>query len=274
LTKVVLAKPWVEFEMCCFDLLLNQTTIRFINVYHPPDCNNFEHLGECLLDALRTTDPCIITDNFNCPGIDWDNLTTPHDGMQDKFLDLIESAGLNQLVEKPTRGDNILDLVFSDESHIVSNLTVSQPFSNSDHCQVSVSVFIDDGHASADCGTVACHKYYDWGHANFEQIAQYLATINWYDILTVNLTADSLLAAFYQVLHEAVEKFVPHKYVAHSTNLPKPKLAVRYPPKIRRAIARKRCLWRHHKANPNDGKIATAYKQAKINANNLYTHLN
>jgi hypothetical protein len=45
--------------------------------------------------------------------------------MQDKFLDLIESAGLNQLVEKPTRGDNIIDLVFSDESLIVSNLTLS-----------------------------------------------------------------------------------------------------------------------------------------------------
>jgi hypothetical protein len=65
------------------------------------------------------------------------------------------------------------------------------------------------------------------------------------------------------VLHEAVEKFVPQKYVAHSTNLPKPKLAVRYPPKIRRAIARKCCLWRHLKANPNDGKITTAYKQAE-----------
>jgi hypothetical protein len=264
LTEVALAKPCVEFEMCCFDILLNQTAIRFINVYRPPpDYNNFEHLSECLLDALRTTDPCVITGDFNCPEIDWDNFTTLHDGMQDKFLELIESAGLNQLVEKPTRGDNILDLVFSDESLKVSNLTVSQQFSKSDHCQVSVSVFIDDSHASADCGTIACHKYYNWDHVNFEQIAQYLATINWYDILTVNLTADSLLAAFYQVLLEAFEKFMPHKYVAHSTNLPKPKLAVRYPPKIRRAIARKCCLWRHHKANPNDGKIATAYKQAE-----------
>jgi hypothetical protein len=117
-------------------------------------------ISNILASAFLTRYELQIRD-FNCPEIDWDNLTAPHDGMQDKFLDLIESAGLNQLVEKPTRGDNILDLVFSDESLKVSNLTVSQQFSNSDHCQVSVSVFIDDSHASADCGTIACHKYYN-----------------------------------------------------------------------------------------------------------------
>ena len=86
-------------------------------------------------------------------------------------------------------------------------------------------------------------------------------------MLTVNLTADYLLTAFYGVLQEAIEKFVPVKRNLHCTK--QPKHIVWYPPNIRRATARKRCLWRHHKANPNDEAIAAAYKLAESKSKQL-----
>ena len=91
-------------------------------------------------------------------GIDWNSINAPRDGIHDKFFELAVSAGLNQLVEKPTRGNNILDVVLSGESLTVSNLSVVQPFSNS---EVNFTLFIDeDGPLNGNSNT-ACYKYYD-----------------------------------------------------------------------------------------------------------------
>jgi hypothetical protein len=247
--------------MCCFDILYNRTTVRFINVYRPPDCSPAEYLVESLCNEMRTRGPIVVTGDFNCPGIDWDRFTAPRDGTQDKILDFFVSAGFSQLVKEPTRGNNILDVVCCNEPLIICNLEVLQPFSTSDHSQVTFTVFTDDDCAVAGSNTLAHQKYYDWDNANFELIAEHLATVNWYDILSVNLTADSLWTAYSEVLLEAVDKFVPSKREALGTR--HRKQIVWYPVSIRRALARKRCLWRCHSRNRNDENITAAYKSAE-----------
>jgi len=58
---------------------------------------------------------CVIAGDFNCPGIDWVSLKAPADVSQDALLDFAVTQGLSQIVQAPTRGDNILDIILTNE---------------------------------------------------------------------------------------------------------------------------------------------------------------
>jgi hypothetical protein len=69
-----------------------------------------------------STDSSLPTSNVTCTGI---------------FLEFYYTHGLRQLVCKPTRGERILDLVLSNDICSVLNYRILEPFSTSDHSQVS-----------------------------------------------------------------------------------------------------------------------------------------
>jgi len=73
----------------------------------------------------------LIMGDFNYPNIDWDTLDSDSNGSA--FLDLIQDCFLIQHVSEPTRGGNILDLVFTSEDNMVENLKAREHFSSSDH---------------------------------------------------------------------------------------------------------------------------------------------
>ena len=56
--------------------------------------------------------------------------------MQTRFLEFIQDSFFTQHVLLPTRGDNILDLVMSDNEWLVENLTVGDTFGITDHCVI------------------------------------------------------------------------------------------------------------------------------------------
>jgi hypothetical protein len=53
----------------------------------------------------------MVSGDFNLPGWDWKSNTlkpnTQYINIHHKFTDILDDNGLNQLVEEPTRGDNI-----------------------------------------------------------------------------------------------------------------------------------------------------------------------
>ena len=73
----------------------------------------------------------LIMGDFNFPGINW--VTLEADVTGSKFLDLTQDYFLIQHVLKPTRYDNILDLVLSSKENMVEELLVLEHLANSDH---------------------------------------------------------------------------------------------------------------------------------------------
>ena len=73
----------------------------------------------------------LIIGDFNFPGIDW--VTLEADVTGSKFLDLTQDCFLTQHVLKPTRYDNLLDLVLSSEENMVEKLFVLEHSANTDH---------------------------------------------------------------------------------------------------------------------------------------------
>ena len=52
------------------------------------------------------------------------------------FLDTVLDCYLVQVVDKPTRGDNILDLLSIINESLVDNVNIEEPFVSWDHCVV------------------------------------------------------------------------------------------------------------------------------------------
>ena len=233
-----LAEVYPELEICCFDVQNSGARCRLFVVYRAPSSDHMLRLLECIDAFSNVKHHCIITGDFNCNGIDWQTLTAPCDGWQDALLDFAIENSFSQVVPSPTRGNNLLDLVFSNEPLAMSGANVIQPFSNSDHCQIEFSIFTD---SLFEHGVELNVVRYDWDKADFDSICEYIAAVNWLNVLTVNLTADSLWRAFSDVLQTAIDRYVPKKTVSSCMNI---KCRRWYPAALRRAINRKRCLWR------------------------------
>ena len=99
------------------DSVLVQLKIRskkfLINLIYRPPANNAasdKMIYDQIIETSNAFD-CIIFGDFNLPVSTWGDTLSCHSG-QDFYNNLLESA-LSQHVPKPTRGDNVLDLIFS-----------------------------------------------------------------------------------------------------------------------------------------------------------------
>ncbi len=98
----------------------------------PPDVSTTtgKDLNDLLNDISKSNERIIFGD-CNLPVASWGIPISSHSG-HSLYDSLLESA-LNQYVNKPTRGDNISDLIFSTNDALVSNVNVGPVFSTSDH---------------------------------------------------------------------------------------------------------------------------------------------
>ena len=88
--------------------------------------------------------------DLNLPKIDWLYLAAQNDGIHNLLLYQFVSNGFTQLVTDPTRADNILDIILTNESTIISKVSVCEPLSNSDHSQVQFCVNVISEYSVVD----------------------------------------------------------------------------------------------------------------------------
>ena len=72
-------------------------------------------------------------------------------------------------VDKPTRGDNILDLILTSNEALVDNVNMDEHFVSSDHCVVKFDI---------TCNISRKYWklfYYDYRHGKYEAMKTYLA---------------------------------------------------------------------------------------------------
>ena len=85
----------------------------------------------------------VIAGDSNLPDVEWSDpgysIKTPAQwpkALNEKALDIIKEHGLQQMVMHPTRGDNILDTVFTNNQDLIESVQVVPGIS--DHCAVLV----------------------------------------------------------------------------------------------------------------------------------------
>ena len=78
----------------------------------------------------------VIAGDFNCPDIDWDCLSVQKEAqdkeVQQAIIDLSVDFNLTQVQDKPTREDNILDLVFTTNPSLIKSTSNTPGISDHD----------------------------------------------------------------------------------------------------------------------------------------------
>ena len=262
IVDIPVAYSHTPLELCCFDICFNEYRLRFFNAYSKPgDRQERAHymrtLVDCLSSLALSDGANVLVGDMNCGNIDWVNLSAPNDGVHDTFLNFTVKHGYSQLITEPTRDSKILDVLLSNEPISISDVSVLAPFSNSDHSQVGFRVFVEPV-AVKSTSTVSESISRCWKSADFDGMSRYLSMIDWDSLFTVNFTADSIWNAFCNTLNDAIDMFVPVKNM-RKTGKRKVK---HYPNSIKRALTRKKCLWRKHRNNPENSAARTNYKLA------------
>ena len=109
--------------------------ILFGVYYRPPSPSvGFLKLRESLA-ILPPAHHVLLCGDFNVPHIDWNtvSLQASPNSLAQELCDLTNDFALEQLVSEPTRNENILDLVFSNEPLQASNVHVVNGLVGSDH---------------------------------------------------------------------------------------------------------------------------------------------
>ena len=123
------------------------------------------------------------------------------------FLDTINNNLLTQMVTEPTRGPNILDLVFAGNPGAVLNCYVDEPFSTSDHNVVFLEV---------DCAvpriTRAPRKVYLYSRGDYEAFNQQIVDDDW-SFIRLTRDMEVIWCQFKSKLDNLMDTHIPFKYV-------------------------------------------------------------
>ena len=133
---------WVEFRN------RDGKVFKVGGVYRPPigcsvggvsrTAEENRAIEELMLDEIervsRSNSNVVILGDFNYRGIDW--VSGTGNSESSRFLDKVEDCGLYQFVKEETRGDAILDLVFSNDESLIEEISLGSTLGNSDHRMV------------------------------------------------------------------------------------------------------------------------------------------
>jgi len=167
------------------------------------------------------------------------------------FTGFVRTGGLTQFVNFNTRGNNLLDLVLSNDSEIVCDIYSKPPLGHSDHNVIDFKLDVRTGdidHPDKD-NTAESHKYC-WHKADFDGVQDSLSKIDWNAFLCFNPNASSVWSAFVNIVWDIVNDFVPYTGVVRLKNTVTKRK--RHPHHIRRLMTKKRHLWKELRSGVGD----------------------
>ena len=77
----------------------------------------------------------LILGDFNYRDIDWEN-NVGSSSDSEEFINVVNDNFLKQLVNQPTRDNNILDLILTNKENLVCDLEIGGRLGNSDHEEI------------------------------------------------------------------------------------------------------------------------------------------
>ena len=161
---------------------------------------------------------CVAGD-LNLPRMDWVNNRSPNNDIYIEFSSYFKNNSLVQLVDFPTRGDNMLNVILTDNAQQIVNIHPLPPIGNSDHLTISWNLILDSDsvsnlsieppsvHSSRDYNFIN-YKYYK---ADWQSITNVLSSINWYNEFDVCETVDECWDRFCFAIKNSFDLYIPQK---------------------------------------------------------------
>jgi hypothetical protein len=225
-----------------------------VTIYRPPDCSN-EHFRQTMalisekLEALGTPSPTIlINGDFNMPEMRWHDrrmyggteMVRSQAGILLNFMDLYT---LDQLVQEPTRGLNILDLLLCNNHEMVAGCETEDTVL-SDHRLVVAAVAVGGAWQPAEAvvrreGFAALNFFHE--RTDWEEINTELRNISWLDVLESE-DSEQLYNALCDQLLSVCQRFTPRRrtgVTGSSSRIPRDrKILMRKRSRLSKAVKR------------------------------------
>ena len=200
-----------QLEMVSAELTTaSDQKILFCSCYRPPDSDShwIDLFNIFLNQVCDQFDNMVISGDFNLPNISWELIDSCSGVNELAFIDTLNDHFLSQLNNKPTRGNNILDLVITNVPNLVNVTDVMSPEKAAvftDHCVVAYEF-----KAFRKAPLKTTRYVYDYQKGDFEGLRAALSAVNLSSVLEhedINtdwqLWKDTFLAA--------VSDFIPQK---------------------------------------------------------------
>ena len=220
-------------------------------IYRSPnsDRSNNDELNNYIneLDKFSASHKLVVGD-FNFPTINWTEKTAP-DGTAQAFLESIEETYWTQHIVEPTRkrgSDNpsLLDLLFTNEEDMISEINMESPLGKSDHSVINASLKC----SREENMTEQTRYFYNRGDYNkFRDMMD----LNWMDILReAGTETEDKWKTFEEKFIEAHSESIPHT-VFRGASKPWP-----FPleENIRKKIKEKNKAWRRYMTSRSNAK--------------------
>lgn len=207
-----------DIELICVELVFPKPiVVCVVYIPPPPSVPVITQLCE-FLSSIPTT--LIIMGDFNCPDIDWLQLTGSTQASK-LFCDLVFNVNLVQLVNFPSHtGGNTLDLVLTNAPNLISNLQplLNKPISTvSDHIPLSFAIENINHKKTPVNSTVPSYLFH---LGDYDSIRNHLLFVSNFDKLQASVDIEQIWSDLKSSIMDAISRYVP-KFCPRSRSFPK-----------------------------------------------------
>ncbi len=214
-------------ESICYDVLLsfsnsvcellivklNQPALIILLLYRPPSCSSSDFepiinkMFSCMFELSSPLPNIILLGDFNLPNMDWSN--PKHCFISRALCPFIDSFFLEQLVTEPTRINNVLDLIFSNDD-VIDCISVCKTVI-SDHSLLTVKTNIPISNCD---GAPACNpptspfEMLNFKRCEWDLLCSALSKINWNIVFSV-LPKEDYFSSFVDEVAKVCTLIVP-----------------------------------------------------------------
>lgn len=177
-----------ELEQIWVTIKIKQITYGIGIVYRPPSQNlneSLKNFENSIADILPVVDNLIIMGDLNI------NMFNLNSNATVQFLELIGTYNLSQLVNEPTRINNIsttlIDLIITNNNNLISDIGCTDLHDLTDHRLVFCNLKVKIDHRSTKLLT-----YRDFKNFNYDAFSNDLQLVNWDHIYNLSDINDKL----------------------------------------------------------------------------------
>ena len=183
-------------------------------VYRPPNQTKSEnesfldYLSDCF-EIIRSDFGCpfLLLGDFNDPCTRWCDSHERSELGQDLF-NLISSYSLSQLINEPTRHDNLLDLIITNSPTFIKGSGVGIPFHDLDHSPI-YGCFTSSYNKSVSFDRIIRNYSLEY----LQLLYNILLGVNWPLLFYGHHNINDLIEIFYETLYNNLNACVPSKMV-------------------------------------------------------------
>ncbi|KAK3103783.1 hypothetical protein FSP39_021868 [Pinctada imbricata] len=228
ISKNILSEEIVELQTSCESVWaeINLANARklIVGCYYRPPSDNGESLDELRLSLGRlnfsSKSLLLLGGDFNLGHIDW-SIPTVIPGKSDmsihsELLSIINDYSLDQIVDKPTRGDKTLDLVLTNSPSLFNGIKILPSIGKSDHDIVFTECNVSLKRSKNQNRRIYKYSRADWSEikTDVEQTFQNMQEI--YSTSDIN----SLWEVFKNGLTTSMNKNIPQKTITNRMKHP------------------------------------------------------